>query len=278
MLRWVERSNGTMEQVALPLTPEIFLNPQVGDQMTQGRRHGETAAELAGLLREHFRTAPDILVLFDVKHVFDPALPGPGPDVSVIRGIRDKEADRESFNAREEGVVPCLIIEVVSPRDARIRRADVADKVRIYEQAGIPEYVIVDSTRRDRGYRLLGYRLSPAGRYLPIEPDAAARILSETTRLWFQVSPDGKRVLVFEHPGGRQLLNLEETEEKARREAQARREAEETARREARARVEAEERARRAEETARREARTREEAEAEIARLQAELARLRGNP
>ncbi len=257
VLRWIERPDGRMEQVELPLTPERFLNPQVGDQMTQGRRHGETAAELAALLRDHFQMAPDVLVLFDVKHIFDPALPEPGPDVSVIRGVRDKEADRESFNARKEGAVPSLIIEVVSPRDTRIRRADVETKVRIYERAGIQEYVIVDSTRRDRRFRLLGYRLGEAGQYLPIEQDADGRILSTTTGLWFQVAPDGNRVLVFEHPGGRQLLNLQETGEKARRETKAREEADEKARREAEARL---------------------QAEAEIARLQAELERLRRNP
>lgn len=278
VLRWVERPGGRMVQVELPLTPERFLNPQVGDQMTQGRRHGETAADLAALLRDHFRLAPDVLVLFDVKHRFGPALPEPGPDVSVIRGIRDKEADRESFDARKEGVLPSLIIEVVSPRDTRIRRADVEDKVEIYERARIQEYVIVDSTRRDRRYRLLGYRLGQAGRYLPLEQDADGRILSTTTDLWFQVAPGGKRVLVFEYPGGRQLLNLHETGEKARREAKAREEADERATREAKAREEADERARHAEERAKREAEARLQAEAEIVRLQAELERLRRNP
>lgn len=163
--------------------------------------------------------------------------------MSVIRGVRDKEADRESFDARKEGAVPSLIIEVVSPRDTRIRRADVETKVKIYERVGIQEYVIVDSTRRDRRFRLLGYRLGEAGRYLPIEQDADGRLLSTTTGLSFQVAPDGNRVLVFEHPGGRQLLNLQEAGEWAKREAEARL-----------------------------------QAEAEIARLQAELERLRGNP
>jgi len=271
VLRWTERPGGRLEQVELPLTPEIFLNPQIGDQMAQGRRHGETAADLAALLRHHFREAPDVLVLFDVKHIFDPKLPEPGPDVSVIRGVRDKEKDRESFNARKEGALPSLIIEVVSPRDSRIRRADVEDKVKIYERARILEYVIVDSDRRDRRYRLLGYRLSPAGRYLPIEQDAEGRILSTATSLWFQAAPDGKSVLVFEHPGGRQLLSLGETGDQLLvTEAKARM-AEERARREAQAREEADERAKRAEES-------RDEAEAEIARLQAELARLRRNP
>lgn len=89
---------------------------------------------------------------------------------------------------------------------------DLEDKVEIYRRAGIPEYVIVDSTRQDRRFRLLGHRLGRAGTYRRIDPDDEGRVLSATTGLWFQVSPDGERVLLFEHPSGRQLLNLEETE------------------------------------------------------------------
>jgi Uma2 family endonuclease len=247
LLRWVERPDGQMEQVELPLTPELFLNPQVGDQIMQGERHGDTVTDLYRLLKSHFRREPEVLVLFDVKHLFGPELPGPGPDVSIIRG--SKKGDRFSFDVEAEGALPCLIIEVVSPFDSKIRRTDLEDKVEVYRRAGIPEYVIVDSTQKDRRYRLLGYRLDRAGRYRPIEPDAEGRILSETTGLWFQISRDGERVLVFEHPSGRRLLNLEETQDLRQT----------------------------AEERAERETQALEAAEAEIARLKAELDRLRGD-
>jgi Uma2 family endonuclease len=237
--RWVEGPDGRMELVEMPLTPELFLNPQVGDHMTQGKRHGDTAREIADLLDHFFRPVPDVLVTFDLKHLFGPGLSQPSPDVSVIRGVRDKEADRESFDVVAEGVRPCLIVEVVSPLSSRIRKTDLEDKVALYRHVGIPEYLIVDSQRRDRRFRLLGYRLGPSG-YQPIEPDGEGRLLSETTSLWFQVSPDGNRVRMFEHPSGRPLLT--HREEAALREA-------------------AEEKAR--------------AAEAEIARLRAELDRLR---
>jgi Uma2 family endonuclease len=107
LLRWVERPDGRLEQVELPLTPELFLNPQVGDQWMQGTRHDETAHELFGLLKHHFRSAPDVKVTGDLKHFLDPELPAPGPDVSVIRGIRDKRANRESFDVAEEDALPC---------------------------------------------------------------------------------------------------------------------------------------------------------------------------
>ncbi|HYU32197.1 MAG TPA: Uma2 family endonuclease [Thermoanaerobaculia bacterium] len=208
LLRWVEHPDGTREQLELPLTPERFLNPQVGDQIMQGERHGDTASDLYRLLKNHFRPQPEVLILFDVKHLFGPDLPGPGPDVSIIRG--SKKGDRFSFDVEAEGVLPCLIIEVVSPLDSKIRWTDLDDKVKVYQRAGIPEYVIIDSTLKDRRYRLLGYRLDRAGHYRPIALDAEGRMLSETTGLWFKISPDGERVLAFEHPSGRQLLNLDE--------------------------------------------------------------------
>jgi Uma2 family endonuclease len=251
--RWVEGPGGRMELIEMPLTPELFLNPRVGDHMTQGKRHGDTARQIADLLDDFFRPAPDVLVTFDLKHLFGPGLSQPSPDVSVIRGVRDKDADRESFDVVAEGVRPCLIIEVVSPLSSRIRKADLEDKVALYRRVGIPEYLIVDSQRRDRRFRLLGYRMGPSG-YQPIEPDEEGRLLSETTGLWCQVSPDGNRVRFFEYPSGRPLPTRVEIDN---------------------LRKEAEEKARVAEEKARAAAEARKEAEDEVGRLRAELDRLR---
>jgi Uma2 family endonuclease len=228
MLRWVKRSDGELEQVELSLTPERFLNPRIGDQMFQGQRHFETVGEIYSLLKDHFRADPSILVVGDMKHFLVPGLPAPGPDISVIRGVRVKnDARRFSFRVKREGVRPCLILEVVSPLDPRLRQTDLETKVKVYQSAGIEEYVIADSVLTDLRYRLLGYRLDASGRYQPIELDAEGRLLSETTGLWFQASPDGERVFVFEHPSGRRLLNSAEHEEQATREAEARKAAEE---------------------------------------------------
>jgi Uma2 family endonuclease len=257
VLRWVKGPDGEMEQVELPLTPERFLNPHIGDQMTQGPRHFDAVHEIYSLLKERFRTDPHVLVLGDVKHFLATGLPAPGPDISVTRGVQVKnDARRFSFRVKKEGVRPCLILEVVSPLDSKIRRTDLQTKVEVYQRAGIAEYIIVDSTLSDLRFRLLGYRLDGAGRYQPIKPDAQERILSETTGLWFQASPDGERVFVFEHPTGRRLLNLEEQEQVAGREAGARKAAEDKARHETEAR---------------------KAAEAEIERLRAEIERLRGD-
>ncbi|HYU31513.1 MAG TPA: Uma2 family endonuclease [Thermoanaerobaculia bacterium] len=255
LLRWVTSPEGRRELLELPLTRELFLNPQLGDTMVQGEWHDITAGEIAGILRNHFRQLKDVCVFHDMKHYLLPRRPAPAPDVSVIRGLPPRRR-RSVFRVKKEGVRPCLLIEVVSP-GAEARRADLEDKVELYRIAGIPEYLIVDSPSGLTGlpFTLLGYRLDSAGRYQPMQSDAEGRFLSETTGIWFQVPPDGQRIYLFEASTGRRLLNLTEQEERADREADARKAAEEKVLREADAR---------------------KAAEAELAHLRAEIERLRG--
>ena len=256
LLRWVKGPEGRMELLELPLTRELFLDPQLGDTMTQGEWHDITAHEITGILRNHFRAQPDVRVFHDMKHYLVPGRPAPSPDVSVVRGLRPRRG-RTTFRVNREGVRPSLLIEVVSP-GAEARKADLEDKVELYQAAGIPEYLIVDSPSGVTGmpFKLLGYRLDTAGRYQPMKPDAEGRFLSETISIWFQVSPDGERIYLFEHATGHRLLNFSEQEDRAKREAAK-------ASRESEARKAAEEKVARA--------------EAEIERLRAELERLRGD-
>jgi hypothetical protein len=162
----------------------------------------------------------------DMKHLFGPGLDQPGPDISVIRGVRNRDADRESFDFIAEGVRPCLIHRDRLALSSRIRQTDLEDKVTLYRRAGIQEYLILDCQRRDHRFRLIGYRLGPYG-YQPIQADEESRLLSETTGLWFQVAPDGDHVLMFEYPSGRLLPTREE---RATAEALPRKLAEEKAR------------------------------------------------
>jgi Uma2 family endonuclease len=236
--RWIERPDGQMELLELPLTPELFLDPELDDKMVQGRWHDLTCTEISVLLRHHFRQQPDTLVFHDLKHRFGTGLSAPSPDVSVVRGLQDDPGDLDSYDAEKEGVLPSLLVEVVSPKSARVRQTDLTSKVKLYASVGILEYFIVDSPRRRRGvrrYTLLGYRLDSFGRYQSVPLDAQGRLLSETTGIWFQVNPAGDRVLLFDAATGHRLLNLNEQGERA------------------------------------------EAAEEEVARLRAEIERLRGN-
>jgi Uma2 family endonuclease len=247
-----------LELLELPLTPELFLDPELDDKMVQGEWHDLTVVEISVLLRNYFRSKPgNVRVFHDLKHLLGPGLSAPAPDVSVVYGLRDP-LPLDSLDIQKHGVRPSLVIEVVSPLSARVRQTDLEKKVRLYQRIGIPEYLIVDTSARKRAarrYSLLGYRLDAAGQYRPIVPDAEGRLLSETTGVLFQIGPTGDRVLIFEAATDRRLLNLDEQEERADRET---------------------ERAERATERADRETEARRAAEAETARLRAEVERLRG--
>lgn len=242
--RWVEGPDGTSELLELPLTPEYFLDPQVGDQMVQGLLHGTVVRKLAELVERRLLAGGRTAILSDTKLLWDtPGLKEPAPDVAVVFGVEEPEGRlRETFRVAEEGVCPCLVIEVVSQKDPRIARKDRVDKVEIYRRGGIAEYLLLElpNKRSRQRFEWKGYRLDPSGRYQPIPPDAQGRLVSETTGLSFGVTLDGQWFEVFVHQTGERLLSSLELEATRQAEAEAR-----------------------------------QAAEAEVARLKAELARLK---
>ncbi|HEX6903667.1 MAG TPA: Uma2 family endonuclease [Thermoanaerobaculia bacterium] len=264
-IRHVRLPSGEVAEQQIPLTPEDLLDPQLGDVVVQSVDHYWEAHDVAGPLRDHYASREDVLVASDVKLLWGiQDLKEPAPDVAVIFGIRDKKAERESFNCVAEGTRPSLVIEVVSSKDAEVRRNDYVDKVRIYEQAGVPEYIILDPPSRltKNRFLLTGYRLEVGGKYQPIQPDPKGFLLSKTTNLLFGAAEDGQTLQVIDAATGERLLTSLEVKEAQQREAEARKQAEERAAQETARRKEAEERA--------------EAAEAETARLRAELERYRG--
>jgi Uma2 family endonuclease len=261
-IRHVRLPSGEVTEQQIPLTPEDLLDPQLGDFVVQGGKHFWEVDRLADLLDRHFQSRDDVYVAGDMKMLWGiPDLPEPAPDVAVIFGVRDKHADRESFDCVREGTRPSLVIEVVSSKDAEVRRNDYEHKVGIYERAEIPEYILLDPPGRatKHRYRLSGCRLGTDRKYRPIEPDAQGFLCSETTKLLFRVVEDGLDFEVVDAVTGERLLDSPEVEAAWKAEIAAR-EAEMEARKAA------EERASKAEERA-------AAAEAEIARLRAELER-----
>ncbi len=238
----------------IPLTVDDLLDPQMGDEIPQTQAHSTSLLRLFYFLSWYYELREDVTVTFDMKMFWGiPGLKEPSPDIAVIPGAR-KIGSRESFDVVKEGVRPGLIIEVVSDLAPELRRHDHVDKVEIYQQVGIPEYLILDPPTDFTQGLWTGYRLGPDRCYRRIEPDREGRLSSETTGLLFGVDTDGKAHLFCDARTGERLLD---PHERLRRRDQARRDAEECAVREAEARRAAEE-ARRA-------------AEAEVARLSAEL-------
>ncbi|HEX3128290.1 MAG TPA: Uma2 family endonuclease [Thermoanaerobaculia bacterium] len=242
LLRYVEMPDGSLEIQEMPLTPEEFLDPQIGDTMVQGRHHIDAVLFLFEMLKRWFRSRKDVAVLSDLKHLMGPRR-GPAPDISILMGVPDLAPDIESYDLRTGGIPPSLIIEVVSPSDTRIRRTDEVTKVELYQQIGVREYLLLDLPRPGNRRRMnwRGYRLDQKGRYIPIEPDLRGRIHSETTNLLFGTDPNEMWMEILDARTGERLLTPAEEEEGRKREAKAR-----------------------------------QQAEAEVARLRKELARLRG--
>lgn len=282
--RVVEHPDGSLEIRHVPLTVRDFLNPRYGDKWLQGFAHQRFTTELWEIVHDHFESQPDVVVTSDTQYRFGPGLAKPAPDVAVLRGVRDRKLIQESVDVQKAGR-PCLLIEVVSPKNPRIRNADEKRKVQLYQRAGIPEYLLVLPPRdEDSGepVRLWGYRLGPEGQYRLIETDEKGRLLSETTGLAFAVSPGGDQVDVFDVATGQRLLRRKEIREAQQAEKRAREAAEKRAAHAMASRRAAEEKAARAaearraaEEKAARETEARRAAEEELARLRAELERHR---
>jgi Uma2 family endonuclease len=248
--RWqhVRQLDGTVTEQQIPLTSEDLLDPQLGDEVTQSDPHFDFLLLLATLLRGHYQSREDVFVAGDMKMLWGvPGIKQPAPDIAVVTGVRRKsDPERGSFDVAKEGALPCLVIEIVSAIDAEVRRNDYEKKVEIYQQVGIPEYLILDPPTPFTKGRLLwtGYRLGPARRYRRIAPDRDGRLLSETTGLLFGTDKDGKTLLIVDAQTGERLL---EPGVQVAREAEARKAAEERA----------------------------QEAETELARLRAEIERFK---
>jgi Uma2 family endonuclease len=205
--RWrrVRLPSGEVTEQEIPLTAEDLLDPELGDEVTQSEPHFEFLLLLARLLRGHYRSRNDVLVAGDMKMFWGaPGVKEPSPDIAVIPGVRRKyDPERGSFDAAKEGVLPCLIIEIVSATDSQVRRNDYVEKVKIYQQVGIPEYLILDPPTSSTRGRLLwtGYRLDER-RYRRIAPDSDGLLLSETTGLRFGAESDGETLRIVDaRPG-----------------------------------------------------------------------------
>jgi len=219
--------NGEKIYHDIALTAEDFLNPQLGDHMPQGPKHAEIAIAIYDRLEKHIKTQPNMMVFFDTKMLWHvPGLLEPFPDVTVIPNVKNRETIIGSFDCLEQETRPCLIVEVMSPGYA----GDDTKKVKIYERAGVTEYIILNPHVENKKLpmELTGYRLIN-GRYQPILPDEAGQLLSRTVGVKFGLDSTGRNVILTDVLTGQKLLTNGE-EAAARLKAEARAEAESIAR------------------------------------------------
>jgi Uma2 family endonuclease len=206
-----QRSDGSIEYEETPLTAEDFLDPQEGDQLIQGTDHYLYAQDLFDRLRLRYRQDPTTGVFSDLKMIWGiPGLQEPAPDVAVVPHLQDKARNRQSFEVLKEGTRPCLVIEVISPNYP----GDDTEKVAIYRQAGIQEYLLVKPYGKDliKEYSLWGYRLV-GGQYQRSPPNSAGFLPSQTTGVDFGVQPDRRGLIILDQATGERLLSSEQREQ-----------------------------------------------------------------
>ena len=185
--RWrrITRRDGTVESIQVPLTGEDFLNPQEDDVMPVSTFHVRLVSEIWQMLLDYFDEDGAMTVFSEL--IFNWGIPGlknPAPDIAVVPNVKDKTKDRSTFYVKQENTKPVLVIEVVSPH---YRHEDLVDKVDIYEQGGVQEYLILE--RRKQGdqyaYLMTGYRLVK-GHYRPIFLEDDGRMHLKTVGLFIR--------------------------------------------------------------------------------------------
>jgi len=273
------------------MTDAVIASPIIEYPESDGKPVGETDVHRREILHtietleRHFRDAPDIYVSGNLMFYYEEGNPSAvvSPDVFVVKGVR--KGLRRTYKLWEEGVAPCVVIEMTS-RSTRLE--DKGNKRALYALLGVREYFLFDPLGEYLKPPLQGFTLVD-GEYAPLPFESDGGIISR--ELGLKLYRDETVLRLFDLASGREVVRTEDlsdvlqqtlarvqqAEEQAQREADARRRAEEQARlAAAQAQREADAR-RRAEEQAQREADARRRAEAEIERLRAELQQLRGD-
>jgi Uma2 family endonuclease len=226
--------------------------------------HRTPMMDLITILEHRYQARSDVYVSGNMFLHDNPAKPRKkpiAPDVFVVFGVEKKK--RRSYRLWEEGKGPDFVLEIASQRTFR---KDLGEKKDWYASVfGVKEYYLFDPDRKYLPSPLMGYRLKE-GTYTPIVP-IDNRLLSEVLGLELALK-EGELRLYDPQKKAWVLKPGEEAEAKAQQEAKARQQAEAKAQQETIARQQAEAKAQQ-------EAIARQQAETELARLRAELERLR---
>ncbi|MFN8493962.1 MAG: Uma2 family endonuclease [Caldilineaceae bacterium] len=228
-------STGRVVYERIPLTSYDILHPQEEDFRVHNDEHRLFCRYLDNVISAQVAHDPSAIVLHDTRVAWDvPGLEPHGPDIALIFGVRERKK-WGTFDVKEEGVRPGLIIEVTSPET---RRLDLEDKVDEYALAGVPYYIIVDAykSRKHPAYELLGNQLTPDG-YQDMQPNEKGWLWLEPAQIWIGLR--GDLLECYDRQGNRigdyieinaayqaAEARAEEAEQRVQQEAQARAELE----------------------------------------------------
>lgn len=153
---WAQMSESERERVVAQLPSEV---PR--ETAPEGDVHREPKEKALEALREYYRRLGRRVYLSAELPVYYPAEPMFAPDVIAVLDVEPHRRHRWAVSREGKGLD--FALEITLEGD---RRKDLERNVERYARLGIPEYFVLD-LKLDR---ILGYRLTAAGKYEPIVP------------------------------------------------------------------------------------------------------------
>ncbi len=119
----------------------------------------------------------------------------PKPDLFVVQGV--PAHSRTSYDTRSEGPMPPFVLEVASESTWR---HDVGEKARLYQLAGVREYLVFDPAAEFLGEQIRAWRVGEGGwkHWQPVARADGARVWQSEV-LGLALRPEGT-LLRFDHP------------------------------------------------------------------------------
>ncbi len=177
-------------RIVTPTPPEVIYPESDGVPVGETTTHLRAIFALVAAFDQLTR-GRDLFVACDLFLYYEEGNPRAvkAPDIMVVRGIASG-SERQTFKTWVEGRVPCVVVEVTSPKT---RQADFGPNRDVYTRLGIAEYFLFDPLEEYLSPPLQGYRLD-GGRYVPIVPDADGSLLS--VELGARLIPEYREVRV----------------------------------------------------------------------------------
>ncbi|MEZ4662896.1 MAG: Uma2 family endonuclease [Caldilineaceae bacterium] len=193
------------------IQPEDEYPSSDGQPMAETEVHILALTHLLNALRFYFRNRDDVYVIGDMFLYYREGNPRArkAPDIMVVKGV-DATIRRRSYKLWEEGVPPCIAIELTS---GQTKKEDIVTKPALYAALGIKEYILFDPLYEYLDEQLIGYRLDADGEYVLIEPDSDGDLHSEELGLIFSI--DDATLRVVDPETGEYIPALEEAIEQA---------------------------------------------------------------
>jgi Uma2 family endonuclease len=185
-----------------------------GKPMAETDVHRNLMVSLITALRWRYRDEPLVYVSGNLLFYYVEGDPRKctAPDCFVVKGVPGH--DRRTYLLWEEGVAPCVVIEVTS---RSTRRQDTREKRELYARLGIREYFLFDPLEEYLRPSMQGLRLA-GGEYVEISPEPDGSLTS--TQLGLKLSRAGSRLRLWDPVTGAEVMDDQRRAETEQRRAE----------------------------------------------------------